>query len=180
MDRLKDEQAKWYALYTRSRAEKLLSSQLTQQGIECFLPLKKELKVYSDRKKWIEEPLIRSYLFVRVDQRHYYQALNTAGAVRYVCFEGRAAAIPDSQIHALQQLVYHQPLDLELVPGQLTTGDWVEVSRGPLAGVRGELLQLRGKHRLLLRFQTLGVCVHSEVNLQDVKQVYSKQSQLVA
>ena len=37
------------------------------KGIESYLPLKKVLKQWSDRKKWVEEPLFRSYIFIHAD-----------------------------------------------------------------------------------------------------------------
>jgi transcriptional antiterminator RfaH len=56
----------WYAVYTKSRAEKKLHAQLSDKSINSFLPLRKELKLWSDRKKWVEEPLLPSYLFVQI------------------------------------------------------------------------------------------------------------------
>ena len=167
-------QPKWYAVYTRSRAEKKLYSLLTQKGIESFLPLRKTLKIYSDRKKWVEEPLLRSYILVRVSEKDYYSVLNTAGAVRYVCFEGKATPIPDSHIIALQNFVNNRPKDLEIEMGELAAGEIMEVINGPLKGTQGEIQQIRGNHRLLLRFDSLGFCVHTEVALQDVKKVVGK------
>ena len=84
----------WYALYTRSRYEKKLNQDLMTRGIECYLPLKVEKKKWSDRVKVIEEPLLRGYLFVKVSNREYFNVLNANGAVSYVAFEGKAAAIP--------------------------------------------------------------------------------------
>lgn len=169
-----NKQAKWYAIYTRSRAEKKLNTLLTAKGVECFLPIRKTLKQYSDRKKWVEEPLLRSYLLVRVTEKDYFDVLNTAGAVRYVCFEGKAAAIPDAQIVALQNLVLNRPKDLEVEMRELSPGELMEVIDGPMKGVVGEIKQIRGNHRLLLRFEALGYCVHTEVQLQDVKKVDAK------
>jgi transcriptional antiterminator RfaH len=165
-------QPKWYALYTRSRAEKLLAALLTQRGIENFLPLKKVLKNYSGRKKWVEEPLIHSYLFVHVGLKDYNQPLYLPGAVRYVCFDGKAVPIPDEQINTLKQLVYHSPLDLQVTCEQLHPGERVEIYRGPMMGVNGELIQIRGNNRLLLRLNSLGLCVHVEVGLEDIKPLY--------
>lgn len=163
------EQPKWYAVYTRSRAEKKLYSYLTRKGVRCFLPMTKVLKQYSDRKKWVREPLLRSYLFVQVNQREYFEVLNTSGAVRYVCFEGKAAAIPDNQIEALYNFVLNKPEGLGIEYGPLEAGDPMEVIYGPLKGAIGEVLQMRGSHRLLLRFSSLNLCVHTEVGLQDVR-----------
>jgi transcriptional antiterminator RfaH len=175
-DQIADNQpGTWYAIYTRSRAEKSLHKLLTQKGIECFLPLKKTLKLYSDRKKWVEEPLLRCYLFVRIREKEYFEVLNCPGAVRYVCFEGRAVGIPDRQILALKNFMENKAESLEVFEGHLEAGELMEVSRGPLKGLRGEFLQVRGNNRLVLRFESLGVCVHSEVRLQDVKRVDKQQ-----
>ena len=54
---------KWYAVYTKSRFEKKLYSELVNKGIECYLPLKSEKRQLSDRVKIVEEPLIRGYFF---------------------------------------------------------------------------------------------------------------------
>ena len=164
-------QPNWYAVYTRSRAEKKLYEQLSKKGVDCFLPLQKILKQRSDRKKWVEEPLLRSYLFVQVGEREKFEVLNTPGAVRYVSFEGKASAIPENQIQALENFLLHRPADVEVYEGGLEPGDTVEVAYGPLRGTKGEIQQLRGRHRLVLRFDSLGLCVHTEISLADVKPV---------
>lgn len=164
-----DNPYKWYALYTRSRAEKKLHSLLIEKGIESFLPLRKTLKQYSDRKKWVEEPLMRSYILVHISEKEYFEVLNTPGAVRYVAFEGKAAEIPKTHIVALKNFIENKPGDLTVEMGVLTPGETMEVIRGPLKGVKGEIMEVRGSHRLLLRFDALNLCVHTEVDLRDVK-----------
>ena len=67
---------KWYALYTRSRSEKKVLIELQYAQIEAYLPLVTRLKMWSDRKKKVEEPLFRSYIFVYIDEREYFTALN--------------------------------------------------------------------------------------------------------
>ena len=59
---------KWYALYTRYRHEKRVESQLLQKGIETYLPMRKILRKWSDRKKWITEPLFNCYVFIYSDK----------------------------------------------------------------------------------------------------------------
>ncbi|MFA8434762.1 MAG: UpxY family transcription antiterminator [Marinifilaceae bacterium] len=161
----------WHAVYTKSRAEKMLFASLQEKSIECYLPLKKELRQWSDRKKWVEEPLIRSYLFVRVSEKEYYDVLNTKGAVRYITFGGKAAPIPLNQIEALRIFLEDERRRVELSSSDLKRGDWVEVVGGPLKGVQGEVLQFRGRHRIVLRFRSLGYCVHTDISLNEVKRM---------
>tara|TARA_R110001583_G_scaffold8896_2_gene41991 strand:- start:43352 stop:43897 length:546 start_codon:yes stop_codon:yes gene_type:complete len=162
---------RWYALYTRSRSEKKLYSELEKKGIEAYLPLKKELRVWSDRKKWVETPLFNSYVFVKVSDREYYDAVNSYWAVRYVCFESGAVPIPDSQIESLKLFLEDTKRDVELTQSSMKKGDHLEVTLGPLKGVRGELLQLRGQHRIVLRFISLGCCVHADISMDEVKRL---------
>ena len=162
---------KWYALYTRSRSEKKLYRELEEKGIEAYLPLKKELRVWSDRKKWVETPLFNSYVFVKVSDREYYDAVNSYWAVRYVSFENRAVPIPDFQIESLKLFLEDTKRDVELTQRSLKKGDHLEVTLGPLKGVRGELLELRGKQRIVLRFISLGCCVHADISMDEVKRL---------
>ena len=161
----------WYAIYTRSRSEKKLLCDLVRKGIEAYLPLKKEMKVWSDRKKWVETPLFTSYVFVKVSTREYYDALKSSWAVRYVCFENRAVPIPEAQIDSLKLLLEDTKRNIELTQDCLKKGDHLEVTIGPLKGVRGELVELRGQHRIVLRFVSLGCCVHADISMDEVKRL---------
>lgn len=161
--------AHWYAVYTRSRAEKKLHSLLQEKKIECYLPLIKTRSQRRDRAKWVELPLIPSYLFVRVSEKEHYSVLNTPGAVCYVCFGGQPTSIPDEQINHLSRLINEGIPAVEVHYGSFEKGDLVEVQKGPLKGIRGEVVEIRGRQRLLLRFESLGCCVHVETSYEELK-----------
>ena len=59
----------WYAIYTRSRGEKVVAKLLKESGLEVYLPLQRKLRQWSDRKKWVEVPYINSYVFVRTSEK---------------------------------------------------------------------------------------------------------------
>lgn len=161
----------WYAIYTKSRSEKKLSEELCRNGIDCYLPMQKQLRVWSDRKKWVETPLFTSYVFVRVSTKEYHQAINSTYAVCYVSIKGKAVAIPEGQIDALRRFLIDEDRKVEISNDEMATGDKVEVIVGPLKGVCGEILEIRGKHRLAIRFESLGTCVLTEIKTEDVKAV---------
>lgn len=164
-----NQQAYWYAVYTRSRAEKKLHTLLSQKNVECFLPLKKTLIQRSDRKKWVEFPLIPSYIFVKITENEYFSVLETPGAVCFVSFEGRAASIPEDQIMYLNKFISNNAEGIEVYYGEFSKGDLVVVNDGPMKGVKGEVVQIRGKDRLLLRFGALGCCIHVEASKSQIK-----------
>lgn len=167
---------RWHAIYTRSRSEKKLYNELQDKGLECYLPLVRELKVWSDRKKWVDSPLFRSYVFVKVSDFEYYNAINSTWASRYVCFEGKAVSIPESQINSLKILLENSKRNVELTFDRIRKGDQLDVVVGPLKGIRGEVLQLQGKHRIILRFANLGCCVLTNISLNEVQRVEHQES----
>ena len=148
----------WYALYVKSRAEKKVSAELDHIGIDHYLPLQKVLKQWSDRKKWVEEPLFRSYIFVHIDQSDYYNVLNVFGAVKYISFEGKAVAVPPYQIEAIRYYLNEKdPEKLEDLHWE--KGQKVEVIAGSLTGLMGELVEVKGKHKVSVEIEAVGSAI---------------------
>ncbi|HQH40797.1 MAG TPA: UpxY family transcription antiterminator [Bacteroidales bacterium] len=158
----------WHALYTRPRWEKKVLKYLQEEGIEAFLPLRKSLKQWSDRKKWVEEPLFRSYVFVHILPSEYYKALNIVGAVRYVVFEGKAAVIPDRQIQMVKDLLALE-VELEVTDETLLPGERVVIRYGPLKDVEGEMVEFRSKSVIALRIDHISGTILVSVPSNYVK-----------
>ncbi|MFB6340665.1 UpxY family transcription antiterminator [Saccharicrinis sp. FJH62] len=153
----------WYAIYTRSRAEKKAFEYLNEDGIEAYLPLKKTLRQWSDRKKMVEMPLVPSYIFVYVSEKEYYKALNTPYTIRYVTFNGKAAPIPEREINLLKLMLRELPNDVNLIVTDIEKGDMVEITAGPLKGAKGEVVYKKGKQHFQVRLEPLGYAVQAEV-----------------
>src|ERR1700744_1853399 len=96
---------KWYPVYTNPRAEKKAYESLINKGVEAYLPLQRQLKKWSDRKKWVEEPFIKSYLFVRIKEHEQAIVLMTKGVARFIYFSGKITSMPDRQINDLKLLM---------------------------------------------------------------------------
>ena len=159
----------WYALYTRPRHEKKVLDALTQKGITAFLPLVKRLRQWKDRRKWVEMPLFNSYVFVNIELRDRFAALQTRGVVRMVSFGGVPARIPDWQIEQLR-LVIEYPETLQ--PEQyLKEGDWVEVVEGPFRGIRGYLREIRGETRVAILIDGIYQSASFVVDRRFVKKI---------
>jgi len=144
----------WYAVYTRSRHEKRLMDLLSEKGIEAYVPMRKVLHQWSDRKKFVEEPIIRSYCFVKVNYKSYYEVLNTQGAVRYVWFTGKPAAIPERQINTLKAITGAN-VEVDCLPDTFRPGVKVVVNSGPLTGISGELISIAHKKKVIIRIDHL-------------------------
>jgi transcriptional antiterminator RfaH len=149
---------KWYPVYTHPRAEKKAYTTLINKGIEAYLPLQKRLKQWSDRKKWVEEPLIKSYIFVRIADNAQAEVLMTKGVARFIYFSGSVAAMPDKQIEELK-LLLASSLELEVTEENLQPGEKVKIKAGPLKGLTGEMIAYRSQKQLLLRLESLGCSI---------------------
>jgi transcription termination/antitermination protein NusG len=162
---------KWYALYTRSRFEKKMLSELTDRRIEVFLPMREILSRWKDRKKRIWVPLFPGYLFVNyVDTpENRFRILNVPGAVRFVGFEGHANPVPEDQILSVRRFL-EASIAVDPYP-YVQVGSRVEVIAGPLKGIRGLLVEKRGKFRFVIQVDLIRQSVSVEIDASDVSPV---------
>ena len=158
----------WYAAYTKSRTEKKILERLTENGFEAYLPIQRKRRQWSDRLKWVEEPLIKSYIFIRVNEKQYYDAINTPGLVCYVTFEGKAAPIPDWQIDLLKKLL-NEGAEMEFSGERFAPGEKIIVVKGTLVGMQGEMVEYRGRKKVLVRLGSTGTNILITVNLDLIE-----------
>ena len=105
IDGSRRDSVRWYALYLRSRYEKRTSAELQRKNIDCFLPLIEGVRVWSDRRKKVREPLFRGYVFVKTDLRNKVDVLSTDGVVRFVGIRNQPSPIPEEQINWIRIIV---------------------------------------------------------------------------
>lgn len=153
----------WYAVSTRSRHEKLVRDRLAAIGVEPFLPLSRMLSQWSDRKVWTETPLFAGYCFARFSLVRSHPVLQTPGVVRIVG-SVMPEAIPEEEMAAIKTLVDSRRS--VQAHDYLAEGAWVEVVRGPLTGLRGQLIRRSGQDCIVIRIHLIqqAVTVHIDSN----------------
>jgi transcriptional antiterminator RfaH len=159
---------KWFAVYTRPRYEKKIEKYLTDRRIECYLPLLKTLRQWSDRKKWVVIPLFPSYIFVKVDDHDYHEVLKCPGIVRYITFEGHAAELRDSQIENIKWIL-SSDIKTEPLNENIPKGSIVEIIKGPLKGLLAEMIQYNNKKIIVVRFDQLDKSLEIIIPANHVK-----------
>lgn len=161
----------WFALYTRSRFEKKLMSELVDRSIEVFLPMREILSRWKDRKKKVWIPLFPGYIFIcQVDTpANRHRILNVPGAVRFVGFSGQAVPIPQEQIDGVRRFL-ESNLSVDPYP-YMQIGRRVEVIAGPLKGVQGKLVQKKGRFRFVLQVDLIRQAVSVEIDASDVSAI---------
>lgn len=146
----------WYALYTAPRAEKKVSERFTDAGIEHYLPLQTVKRKWSDRIKEVIVPVVHGYIFVKIAETEFRSVLLVYGAIAYIREFGKPVAIPDSQIQQLRFMCDFSEEPVEFSVEELTQGETVTIARGPLQGLVGELVQFKGKHKVVVRLEKFG------------------------
>ena len=143
---------KWFAIYVKSRNEKKVFKQLEDMGIESFLPLITRLKQWSDRKKKVEEPLFRSYVFLRhnlKDRKEYYKIMNIQGVVCFVTIEKKPVPIPENQITAIKEYLNDTELQ-DFNTDDFKEGQLVRIKSGQMRDLIGRFVQTKGKHNIII------------------------------
>ena len=93
----------WYVLYTKSRSEKKVEEELLSLGINAYCPTRSEVRLWSDRKKRIEIPLLPSMVLVNVDDEHINRVFESSLVVRYMFWLGKRATVRQSEIDILKK-----------------------------------------------------------------------------
>src|ERR1700744_2834125 len=100
-----EQEKKWYALYVSSRQEKKVQEGLLSKNIEAYTPLVKTMKQWSDRKKMVELPLIKGYVFVKHADIEKEKVFTVRGIVNYVTFERKPAVVNEKEIQVLKDII---------------------------------------------------------------------------
>jgi transcription antitermination factor NusG len=152
----------WYVLYTKSRNEKKTATLLEDRGIEVYCPVQEVVKQWSDRRKKIQEPVFRSYVFVRLEnyQHQQVEVLETPGAVRFLWWLQRPGIVRDEEIVAIKTFlceysgagisVAHRP------------GTQVVITAGPLTGQSGVVVKTSG-NKAILQLSSLGWSITAQI-----------------
>jgi len=124
---------KWFALYTKPRWEKKVNSLLNDKGVECYCPLNRVKRKWTDRIKTIEEPLFKSYVFVKVDDTERTKVRLTNGVINFVYWNGKPAIVKEKEIQTIKRFLdEHEAVQvrpMELMPNQtvlITSGAFMD------------------------------------------------------
>ncbi len=156
----------WYAIYTKSRTEAKVAKRLSNEGIPVFFPTLRTLHQWSDRKKWVEEPLFRSYLFVRANGKVYAKVRSVEGVINFVYHNSKPAIIRDYEIEAIKNFLAKVKHDtVELQPN-----DEVMVHSGLFSGKTG-IIERIDKNHIRLKLDVLQVSIFAEIEKELVRKI---------
>lgn len=153
---LQETEARWFAIRTRSKCEKVVCQALAKKNIHAYLPLLRSVRRYERKVKQVEKPLITCYVFVRIVRPEYVPVLETEHVAGFVKTAQALTPIPEEEINILRRVVLEPGLELEAIPGAIGTGDAVEIIGGPLTGLQGCIVKTENKRKMQVELRNLG------------------------
>ncbi len=158
----------WFVIYNKPNSEKNFAEQLQKGGFEVYLPLNKELKQWSDRKKIIQKPLISSVVFVNCSEAQLREIYPIAGFSRVLRYLGKVAIVKAQEILNLQILLQEGNLP-DFALQDISPGKAVEIAHAPFKGIIGSTQKVLNNLRIRIEIQNLGVAFSINVPKSYVK-----------
>ena len=157
-DSIQPEERKWYVAYVRLFHERKTAEKLAAMGIESFVPVREEIHQWSQRKKKVMRVLIPQMIFIHATPKERLEALTLASISHYMVLRGEhtPAVIPDRQMQQFMFMVDYSEESIEMYNSPLQPGQSIKVIKGPLAGMEGELIEIEGKSKVIVRLDLLG------------------------
>lgn len=144
----------WYALYTKPRRERKVAEQLNDLGFTIYLPLKTEIRQWSDRKKKVVSPLFSSYVFIQIEESKRDSVFVIDGVLNYVFWLGKPAVIRDEEMEIMQREI-EQP-NREVLIETLQPGDYLQLEQGIFKG-QSAVVKYVSNNTVHLHLHSLGV-----------------------
>src|ERR1019366_3505079 len=149
---------KWYAIYTKPRWEKKVDGILLKNGINSWCPVQKVQKQWSDRKKIIEEPLFKSYVFVRINLKteEKLKVLRADGVLNFVHYLGKPAVIKDKEVDTIKKYLSEKDTNIEIISiDGFNENAMVQVNQGVFMDNKGKVVR-GGKKKVYVELKGLG------------------------
>lgn len=145
----------WYLIYTRPLHEKKVHSQLNGLSIRSFLPTTKVLKTFRQKKKFVDQPMFPSYVFIYLENmQQYYYGIDLDGALHYVKVGKDIVRVNNDVVDNIK-LVTDRADEVEVCESHFQPGQKLVISEGPLTGLSCEVVDHNHKRRLLVRVDLL-------------------------
>ena len=127
----------------------------------------KERRQWSDRKKWVHFPLFRSYVFANIEINENIYVLQTIGVNKIVKFQEKISIIPDQVIDNIKNII-EGGYNVEQTD-YFIKGDEVRVVSGPLKGLDGVVLDLRGANKIIIKIESIQQAFSVEISSGLIK-----------
>ena len=150
-------EAHWHVVHVSSRTEKKVTERLIKNGFLAYLPVQKQLRQWSDRKKWVEMVMLSGYVFVKITEKQHIKVLEVPGVSRFLKHNNKPVIISDAEMLHFQNFIAKlkdQPV--EFSSEQIPVGTVVNIQTGHFKGFSGEVVLYKNKRKLIVRLLPIG------------------------
>lgn len=143
-------EAKWFIVIVNNRSEKKDAERLTKMGIENYVPVQEEMRVWNNGKKvTVEEVMIPSKIFIHCTERVRREIVNLPFIFRFMTNTAGTstnalgkplAVVPDMEIEQLKFMLGVANTTVAFTD-RFVKGDKIKVRRGPFKGLVGVVLE---------------------------------------
>lgn len=161
-------QLNWYAVYTKPRWEKKVAKLLDEKGIENYCPLNKVVKQWSDRKKVVMEPIFKSYVFVRVEDKEKFELKSISGILNFVHWLGKPAIVRDEDITTIRKFLNEFGEVTVSEIDQLKVNAKVRVKQGIMMNYLGLLVEVMG-NKVKVRIESMGIYLFAQFDKKNLE-----------
>ena len=138
------EEQQWHVIYSKPRNEKKVHAALVEAGFEVYCPLNKTRRKWSDRYKVVEEPLFRSYVFIKIIANQLYDVLKFDGVVRFLYWNKKPAIVREDEIELIKRFLGEYE-SVRLESAKFTVNQGVTFTASNFMGQKGKVLEARNK-----------------------------------
>lgn len=153
----------WHVFYVKSRHEKKAFDELTEVGFRVYLPVTKIFKAYKSRKVWIEDPVFKGYLFVKVKRYQLYTVLQNPHLISFIKFEGEPATIREEELLLIKRMLLNKTT-FQIIDGDIEVGKEISIQSGLFKGQKGKIAEIRGKSNLVITLKSLNKNIVIPIN----------------
>lgn len=156
----------WYVVYTLPRWEKKVAQLLTNKDIENYCPTNRVEKQWSDRKKIVNEPLFKGYIFLRIRENIKWDIKNIPGIINYVYWLGKPAKVKQVEIDTIKMFL--KEFDNVEVNDIIEVNKKVSVRQGVLMNYKGLVLQNMG-NKVKVLINSMGISLTAVFESKDLE-----------
>ncbi|SRR5258708_30145803 len=156
----------WYVVYTKPRWEKKVFGLLEERGIEAYCPLNRVRKKWSDRTKWVEEPLFKSYVFVRLRVEDQTAVRMVRGVVNFVYWLGRPAIVNKKEIEIIRKFLNEYD-NIQAVPLGLRADDKITILQGVFMDKEAKVVKILNK-KVQVVIESIGYTLIAVIDKSNV------------
>ncbi len=161
----------WYVVRTKAGYEHRANSNLLNQDVETLLPFFKDYGYYNGKVIPRIKPLFPNYLFAHFDPlRHFHKVRWTRGVSMILGNREGPIPISDRVIQAILDRMGED--NLVVLEDQITRGDSVQITSGPLKDLIGIFeRRMTGKDRVTILLNLIGVDVPIQISKYQIRKV---------